>query len=250
MSDPLFSINGQSIVLAGAASGLGHAMATALAQRGARLLLMDVAREPLQEIARMCGPHAIACAADVTAEDEVEAAIRQCVDRFGRVDALVNSAGLLRIAPAFDLGLEQFKASLDVNVTGAFILSRTAARFMQEGGGRIVHFASVSSSVANKNYAAYATSKAALSQLVRVLAREWADTGTTVNAIGPAMTQTGMTGGYLSDASFRSQALQAIPMGRFGSPEDLLGPLIMLLSPAGRFITGQTIYVDGGRTLT
>jgi NAD(P)-dependent dehydrogenase (short-subunit alcohol dehydrogenase family) len=120
---------------------------------------------------------------------------------------------------------------------------------MQDKGGRIVHFASVSSVVANINYAAYATSKAALSQLVRVLAREWAATGITVNAIGPAMTETGMTGGYLSDGSFRNQALASIPLGRFGTPEDLIGPLVLLLSPAGAFITGQTIYVDGGRTL-
>jgi NAD(P)-dependent dehydrogenase (short-subunit alcohol dehydrogenase family) len=103
--------------------------------------------------------------------------------------------------------------------------------------------------VANINYAAYATSKAALSQLVRVLAREWAATGITVNAIGPAMTETGMTGGYLSGASFRNQALASIPLGRFGAPEDLIGPLVLLLSSAGAFITGQTIYVDGGRTL-
>jgi NAD(P)-dependent dehydrogenase (short-subunit alcohol dehydrogenase family) len=121
---------------------------------------------------------------------------------------------------------------------------------MAAKGGRIIHFASVSSSVANVNYAAYATSKAALSQLVRVLAREWAPNGITVNAIGPAMTETGMTGSFLSDPKFRAQALASIPMRRFGMPEDLIGTVILLLAPAGDFITGQTIYVDGGRTLT
>ena len=115
--------------------------------------------------------------------------------------------------------------------------------------GRIVHFASVSSLVANVNYAAYASSKAALSQLVRVLAREWAPSGVSINAIGPAMTETGMTAGYLSDPDFRKQALSAIPMGRFGTPEDLVGLLVLLLAPGGSFITGQTIFVDGGRTL-
>jgi NAD(P)-dependent dehydrogenase (short-subunit alcohol dehydrogenase family) len=120
---------------------------------------------------------------------------------------------------------------------------------MGRRGGRVVHFASVSSHVANQNYAAYATSKAALSQMVRVLAREWAPDGITVNALGPAMTETGMTGSYLSDAEFRAQALSVIPLGRFGSPEDLIAPLMLLLAPGGSFITGQTLFVDGGRTL-
>jgi NAD(P)-dependent dehydrogenase (short-subunit alcohol dehydrogenase family) len=108
----------------------------------------------------------------------------------------------------------------------------------------------VSSLVANLDYAAYATSKAALSQLVRVLAREWAPRGITVNAIGPAMTETGMTQVLLSDRQFRAQALASIPMGRFGTPHDLIGMVVLLLARAGAFITGQTIYVDGGRTLT
>jgi NAD(P)-dependent dehydrogenase (short-subunit alcohol dehydrogenase family) len=146
--------------------------------------------------------------------------------------------------------VQRFRHTLDVNVTGALVLSRSAARAMGDRGGRIIHFASVSSLVANVNYAAYAASKAALSQLVRVLAREWADSGITVNAIGPAMTETGMTENFLSDPAFRAQALASIPLGRFGTPEDLIGPVILLLSQAGAFITGQTIYVDGGRTLT
>jgi NAD(P)-dependent dehydrogenase (short-subunit alcohol dehydrogenase family) len=188
-------------------------------------------------------------AVDITREAEADALMALAAQRFGRVDGVINTAGLLRIAPALELNTDDFKQTLDVNVTGALLLSRAAARAMQDKGGRIVHFASVSSVVANINYAAYATSKAALSQLVRVLAREWAATGITVNAIGPAMTETGMTGGYLSDGSFRNQALASIPLGRFGTPEDLIGPLVLLLSPAGAFITGQTIYVDGGRTL-
>lgn len=249
MSDPLFSIEGRSIIIAGAASGLGRALSLALASRGALLTLMDLVRDPLLELASACGSQTLAQVVDVTDERSVTDAVHAAQAAHGKIDALVNSAGLLRIAPAHDLTEAQFKASLDVNVTGAFLLSRAAARAMAANGGRIVHFASVSSLVANKNYAAYSTSKAALSQLVKVLAREWAGDGITVNTIGPAMTETGMTGSYLSDEAFRAQALAAIPMGRFGTPDDLLGPLILLLSPAGKFITGQTLYVDGGRTL-
>jgi NAD(P)-dependent dehydrogenase (short-subunit alcohol dehydrogenase family) len=186
---------------------------------------------------------------DITQEIANTALMEVALERFGVVDGVVNTAGLLRIGPALDLDVEHFEHTLNLNVTGAFLLSRAAARAMGGKGGRIVHFASVSSVVANTNYAAYASSKAALSQLVRVLAREWAPNGISVNAIGPAMTETGMTAGYLSDPEFRNQALSAIPMGRFGTPEDLVGLLVLLLARAGAFITGQTIFVDGGRTL-
>ena len=222
-------------------------MARALAARGARLTLVDMAEGALKALGTEL--EAQVHVADITDEAAVSGLMEATLARDGAVDALVNSAGLLRIAPAHALGLDAFKASLDVNVTGPFLLSRAAAKAMAGRGGRIVHFASVSSQVANRNYAAYATSKAALSQMVRVLAREWAGDNITVNAIGPAMTETGMTGSYLSDAEFRAQALSVIPLGRFGTPDDLLGPLLLLLAPGGAFITGQTLFVDGGRTL-
>ena len=249
MSDPLFEIDGRSIVVAGAASGLGRAIARALAARGAHLTLADISREGLEILGKELSTEVATCVTDITQESANTALMEVAVQRFGVVDGVVNTAGLLRIGPALELDVEQFEQTLDLNVTGAFLLSRAAARAMGGKGGRIIHFASVSSVVANNNYAAYATSKAALSQLVRVLAREWAPNGISVNAIGPAMTETGMTGGYLSDAAFRTQALSAIPMGRFGTPEDLIGMVVLLLAPAGAFITGQTIFIDGGRTV-
>ena len=120
---------------------------------------------------------------------------------------------------------------------------------MQDSGGRIVHIASVSSFVANAEYAAYASSKAALAQLVRVLAREWAPKNITVNAIGPALIDTPMTEVYLAETGFREQAVTVIPMGRLAEPRDLMATIILLLAEGGAFITGQTICVDGGRTL-
>ena len=112
-----------------------------------------------------------------------------------------------------------------------------------------MHIASVSSQVANRNYAAYASSKAALAQLVRVLAREWAEHGIRVNALGPAMTETPLTKQHLANPEFEGQAVASIPMGRLGTPEDLFGAILLLIGPGGRFITGQILYVDGGRTL-
>jgi NAD(P)-dependent dehydrogenase (short-subunit alcohol dehydrogenase family) len=250
MFDPLFDIRQQSIVIAGAASGIGRGVAQALAGRGALVTLADVAAAPLAEARQALGRELATEVADVTREADVAALMQRTRERFGGIDAVVNSAGVLHIAPALTLPADDFKATLDVNVAGAFLLSRAAAHAMQDKGGRIVHLASVSSAVSNLGYAAYAASKAALAQLVRVLAREWAPIPITVNAIGPAMTETGLTARYLADAAFRRSALAAIPLGRLGRVEDLIGPLLLLLSPAGAFITGQTIYVDGGRTLS
>ena len=165
-------------------------------------------------------------------------------------DGVLNAAGILRVAPAIDLPEADFKASMDINVTGALLLSRQAGKVMiAQGGGQIVTIASVSSQVANPNYAAYATSKAALAQLTRVLAVEWAEHQVAVNAIGPAVIPTPLSDPFMATPEFRGYQMARIPMGRMATVEDLFGTALLLLSPAGVFITGQTIYVDGGRTL-
>ncbi|MCB1547104.1 MAG: SDR family oxidoreductase [Hyphomicrobiaceae bacterium] len=249
MTDPLFDIGGKVIVVAGAASGLGRSLSSGLAGRGARLVLDRLEGPELESQARALGPDALAVKTDVTREDEANALIDAAVARHGQVDGVVNTVGILRIAPATELPVEQLRASLDINVTGAFLLSRAAARVMKGRGGRIVHLASVSSYVSNVNYAAYSPSKAALSQLVRVLGREWASDGINVNAVGPAVIETPMSKGMLSDPKTAAAMLSVIPMGRVGTAEDLLATVVLLLAPGGSYITGQTIYVDGGRTL-
>ena len=168
---------------------------------------------------------------------------------YGPCDGVINAAGLLPIAAAGDMPAGEFQRCMDVNLNGAFFLSQAALPHMNSDGGSIIHIASVSSLVANLEYAAYASSKAGLAQLVRVLGREWADRNIRVNAIGPALTETPLTEKYLSVPRFREQAISAIPMGRLGLPGDLLATVLLLLAPGGSFITGQTIYVDGGRTL-
>ena len=251
MRDQLFDIAGHVILVTGAASGLGRSFAAALATRGATLELVDRSAIDSSDDGAI---GSVTHVADITDEAAISALVEDVMRRRGRLDAIVNCAGVFRIAPALEFTVEDFRASLDVNLTGAFIVSRVAARAMlanrgQASGGRIVHLASVSSHVSNVNYAAYASSKAALSHLVRVTAREWAPKAITVNAIGPALIETAMTNALLADADVRAAALSVIPMGRFGTPDDLLGTLLHLLSPAGAFITGQTIHVDGGRTL-
>lgn len=245
--DPLFGIRDKVVIIAGAGGGLGGEIVRALHARGARLALFDTDEARLRAIVADC-PDAAYKIADIRDEAALRAVVSHAVEKFGRIDGAVNAAGVLPIAPSLSLDEAVFRDCIEVNLTGAFLMSRVVAEAMRDGGS-IVHLASVSSQVANAQYAAYASSKAALSQLVRVLAREWAPRKITVNAIGPAMTATPMSEKYLADPEFKQKALAAIPMNRLGEPEDLMGTVILLLAAGGAFITGQTIYVDGGRTL-
>lgn len=249
--DPLFDLQGRVVIVAGAAGGLGRALAKALHDRGARLGLLDLSESDLAAMQRDL-PGAMTAAVDIRDEAALGRAVAACAARLGEPAAAINATGILTPAPALDLPEEALRRTLDVNVLGAFLFSRVIARRMMETGaeGSILHLASVSSMVANEGYAAYSPSKAALSQLVRVLAREWAPQGVRVNAIGPSLAQTDMTRSALADPTHQAETLKLIPMGRFCEGGDLIGPAVMLLSDAGRYITGQTLYVDGGRTLT
>jgi NAD(P)-dependent dehydrogenase (short-subunit alcohol dehydrogenase family) len=250
MSDPLFDVSGRGVLMAGGAGGLGRVLARAFAERGARILSGDPNQEAAAALAgALPGEGHGATALDVTDETSCQAAVARCPESAGRLDVLINASGLFRTAPADRLPAEDMRKTLEVNVTGAFLIARAAAAAMAgTGGGRIVTLASVSSAVANPHYAACAASKAGLANLTRVLAIEWAARDITVNAIGPAMIATPLTEAYLEETGNRDYALGRIPMGRFGRPEDLVGTALLLASDAGAFITGQTIYVDGGRT--
>ncbi len=252
MADPLFDVSDRAVLVAGGARGLGAVLAEALARRRATILVGDLDGAAAERTAAaLPGSGHRGCALDVRDEDSCRAAVSLATGRAGRLDVLINSAGLFRTAPALELSRAEFADILATNVTGAFVLARAAGRVMvAQGGGRIVNIASVSSGVVNPAYAAYASSKAALAHLTRVLALEWAPHRVTVNAIGPAMTLTPLTEAYLAEAGNRDTAMSRIPMGRFGKPEDLIGALLLLVSPAGAFITGQILDVDGGRTLS
>ncbi|MEM7177761.1 MAG: SDR family oxidoreductase [Pseudomonadota bacterium] len=243
-SEQLFDLTGRRVLLVGASGGIGACFLAFLAASGARVFAAD--RAPLSS--QFSGYDVPFLEVDITDEASV-LSLRDAVRDWGQgLDALVNAAGVLPIAPAEDLGLAQFRSSLDINLSGAFLVSVKMRQLLGQGG-RMVHLSSVSSMVANPEYAAYASAKAGLSQLVRVLAREWAPDRVTVNALAPAMMETDLTRHYLGSSGFRDQALGQIPMGRFVTGDDLTGPLAMLLSEAGRFITGQTLMIDGGRTL-
>lgn len=252
MTDPLFDIGGRVILVAGGAGGLGAPMAKALVQRGARLLIADIDERAAAAIAKEIGGEARATAIEVTDAASCEAAVRLAVSTWGRLDGLMNATGIYRVGRVLDeLDDEAWDLTIDVNVTGAFRLARAAGRVMvEQRAGSIVTLASVSSLVANPRYAAYAASKAAVANLTRVLALEWASAGVRVNAIGPAVIPTPLSKSIIGDRQSREAALARIPLGRFGTPEDLIGAAVFLLSPASAFVTGQILYVDGGRTVS
>jgi NAD(P)-dependent dehydrogenase (short-subunit alcohol dehydrogenase family) len=251
MTDPLFDVAGRVVFAAGAAGGIGAVLARAFAERGARIMVADIDVETAREVAgALPGEGHGCCLVDVRDEASCQAAVEATLGLAGRLDLLLNSVGIFRTGPALELSGEDFAETMATNVTGAFLLSRHAARAMaDQGGGRMVHVASVSSQVVNPDYAAYASSKAALSHLTRVLALEWAPLGVTVNAIGPAVIVTPLVEDYLRNTGKYDYQMSRVPLGRFATAEDLIGTVLLLASPAGAFITGQTIYVDGGRTL-
>lgn len=252
MTDTLFDISGRAILVAGGAGGLGAPLAVALARRGARLVIADIEEVSAQAVARdlaASGHEAFTCALDVLDTASCAAAVARTVEAFGRIDGLLNASGVFRAAPALELPDADWDLTIDINLTGAFRLARAAGREMvRQKAGRIVTIASVSSAVSNPNYAAYASSKAGVAQLTRVLAVEWARHGVSVNAIGPSVIPTPLSKPILDDDAVRSNALSRIPAGRFGAPEDLIGAAVFLLSPASAFVTGQILFVDGGRT--
>ena len=178
MTDPLFTVEGRTIIVAGGAGGLGRPLAEGLVQRGARVLVADIdERAACETAAALCaqGGTADAIALDVVSSTSCAAAVAHAAAKWGRLDGLVNASGVYRVAPALELEERDWERTIDINVTGAFRLARAAGKVMvAQGSGRIVTLASVSSAVANPRYAAYAASKAAVAHLTRVLAVEWA----------------------------------------------------------------------------
>jgi NAD(P)-dependent dehydrogenase (short-subunit alcohol dehydrogenase family) len=252
MREETFDVAGLRALITGGARGLGRAISELLASKGARVVIADILEQEGRDVAENLdggGHHFVKL--NIANEKDVQNAIEFGASQFGGFDIVVNSAGIAKFEPATELSVEDFAQTMAINVTGAFCLSKYAGIHMiaERIPGRIIHLGSASSIVSNSNYAAYASSKAALAHLVRVFAREWAIHSITVNALGPAFTPTALTGPTMENETLKARRLAEIPMSRFGTPEDLFGAVLLLASTAGRFITGQTLFVDGGRTL-
>jgi D-threitol dehydrogenase (NAD+) len=240
--DLSFSLDGKVAVITGGASGIGAAIASAYAAKGAKVVILDltVPSEPGDVAAFAC---------DVTDQASVVAAVDQVMQLHGRIDVLVNSAGVVQLAPAEELSLSAWNTTLAVNLTGAFLLCQTVGRIMlEQRHGKVINLASQAASVALLAHAAYCASKFGLVGLTKVLASEWAGRGVTANTISPTVVLTDL-GRKAWEGPKGARLKEEIPTGRFAYPEEIAAAAVFLASDAADMINGADLLVDGGYTI-
>ncbi|HEY4357444.1 MAG TPA: glucose 1-dehydrogenase [Acidobacteriaceae bacterium] len=243
----LFRLDGKVALVTGAASGLGAAIATALAQAGAEVAVHGN-RRAADETAAAIGEKAAAFQADLSHTAGPESLFGRVKERFGRVDILINNAGTIHRNAAEDTLLDDWQQVLQVNLTSVFQLSQFVARdiISRSAGGKIVNIASLLSFQGGIRVPAYAASKGGVAQLTKALANEWAPKGIQVNAIAPGYMATTNTEALQADETRNRQILERIPAGRWGQPQDLAGAALFLASHASDYVTGTVLTVDGG----
>ena len=238
-------MQGQKVLVAGA-GGIGAACAASFLDAGAAVVAADLSADRLAAL----DPRIHRVETDLTTAEGCETAVRACEEQMGGLDVLVHAVGINHRVPVLDVDDDDWQRILDVNLSSAFRLGRAAGRVMVAAGhGRQVYCSSVSGLLAHPDHAPYAASKGGLDQMLRVMAREWAPSNVTVNAIGPGYVETELTREHLDAPGVREHYTSLVPAGRLGSVDDLTGAVLFLASRRAAFITGQVLYVDGGRTL-
>jgi 2-dehydro-3-deoxy-D-gluconate 5-dehydrogenase len=253
MRDNPFDVAGKRVMVTGASRGIGRAIAVGFAEQGADVCAVARTESALtelgDEISRL-GQRCVPVVLDLMGEEAASTAVQRAVVGLGGLDVIVNNAGVDVEKSAFDLSFEEFEQIMRFNVLANFALMREAARiFISQKSGKIVNVTSVLSSVAVRDDSAYIASKHSLLGLTRALALEWARDNVQINALAPGFVETEMTRRDLEDDRAIRAVLRRTPLGRTAKPEEMIGAAIFLASPASDFITGQTIYVDGGWTV-
>jgi NAD(P)-dependent dehydrogenase (short-subunit alcohol dehydrogenase family) len=244
-------VTGRHALVTGGSKGLGMSMARTLAQAGASVTIAarhaDELQAALSTILQDTGARGACLVADMTRRDDVERLPSEAADALGPIDILVNNAGINRVSPIDEVKDADWDEVLSVNLTAPMILSRAVAGPMKRSGwGRIIHVGSVFGLVSRAGRNAYSASKAGLIGMTHSMALELAPYGVTVNTILPGPFETPMTATMHPDPAAKQWFTDRVPMGRWGRPEELAGPLLLLASDAGSYITGTTLAVDGG----
>src|SRR5688572_16107116 len=245
-----FKLDGKVALVTGSASGLGQAIAVALAEAGADVACharsAGQADETCRTIERL-GRRTASIIGDVAGKDTPARLVDETVERLGQVDILVNNAGMIRRSPAVDHSEDDWAAVIEVNLSSVFRLSQAAGRRMiEQGSGKIVNIASLLSFQGGITVPAYTASKSAVAGLTKALANEWARFGVNVNAIAPGYMETKNTAPLRRDETRNRQILERIPAGRWGSPDDLAGAAVFLSGAASDYMHGHVLVVDGG----
>lgn len=247
-----FGLRDRVVVVVGA-GGIGLAATEAFVGEGAKVVLVDKDRGRLETTEAKLGLDACGGGVrqvDVRDSDACRSLIQSVCDQLGRIDILLHSVGINQRQPVLDIDETLWDDIIGVNLSSAFWIGKAAGKVMQANGfGRIVYLSSVSGLLAHENHAPYAASKGGLNQLLRVMAREWASHGVTVNGVAPGYMETPLTESYLDQPGVRKKLTDLVPSGRLGTVDDVVGPILFLSSPHASFVTGHILYVDGGRTL-
>ncbi len=248
-----FSLAGKVSVVTGATRGIGRALATALAEAGSDVVLLvrnpDSAADAVKELESL-GVRALAVGADVTQPEQLRRAVPEIIDALGRVDVLVNNAGTCVHRPALEVTEDDWNSVLDVNLTGVWNCAQAFGRqLVSQGSGVIVNIGSISAKIVNRPQfqPGYNASKAAVHQLTKSLAAEWAPHGVRVNALAPGYIKTEMA--PVDEPQFRRHWIEDAPMQRYAMPDELGPSVVFLASDASAFMTGSILVIDGGYTL-
>ena len=250
MSEELFSVAGQNVIITGGSRGIGRAIAEGFAARGANVLICSRTQESVETALKEmndAGLKADGVACDVSDEQQILTTVQTAISRLGHIDTLVNVAGVNRRKRAETVTSEDYDFILDTNLRGAFLMSREVGKHMIERrSGAMINIESLNTWMPLKGVLPYAMSKFGMQGMTRGLALEWGRHGVRVNSLAPGFILTDLTRKLWSDPEMQAWNQANAPLGRLGQPEDMVGTAIFLASKASAFMTGQTLYVDGG----
>ncbi len=247
----MFNLKNKVVIVTGASSGIGKSISFTLAEAGATVILVSRRIDLLNQLVECInqkGYESLAIKADISKKDEVDDMLEKALKKFVKIDILVNNAGINRRAPIETFSEKDWDDVININLKGTFLCSQAVGRIMiKHKKGKIINISSMNSVIVGENIPAYDASKGGVMQLTKALALSWAKYNINVNAIGPGHFKTEMTRTQYEDEVKSQQIMTSIPLKRWGEPQkDLSGPIILLASEASDYITGQTIYVDGG----